>query len=98
MGSPGITDGVAYLDGLKHLETLSLIGSSVGDDGMRKIAEHASLRRLYLSGWVTPKGLAELVRMTSLEELYVRRNLKDDDLLPIGKIERAVSDFNRLLS
>jgi Leucine-rich repeat (LRR) protein len=83
--------GMASLAGMKHLETLNLFGSSVGDDGMRAIAEHGSLRRLWLSEKVTPKGFAELVRLTSLDELKLFQILDDDDLAPIGRMTNLVS-------
>ena len=88
---------MAYLDGLKHLETLSLIGSSVGDDGMRKIAELRLCGDCICPGR-SPRKNSPSYAHDLLKELFVQRKLKDDDLLPIGKIERAVSDFNRLLS
>ena len=86
--SPQITGaGMAYLDGLKHLQSLYLTGCRVGDDGMRSIAGHAILRRLHLDGSATRRGLAELVRLSSLDELRIDRGfIRDDDLVPIGQI------------
>ena len=89
---PRITGaGMAHLDGLKHLEVLSLEGSPVGDDGMKSVAGHDSLRRLYLGWPVSRKGLAELVRLKSLDELTIYGNLKDDDFVPIGQMTNLKS-------
>ncbi len=89
---PRITGaGMAHLDGLKHLEILSLEGSPVGDDGMKSVGGHDSLRRLYLGWPVSRRGLAELVRLKSLEELTIYGNLKDDDFVPIGQMTNLKS-------
>ena len=84
---PRITGaGMAHLDGLKHLKFLCLTRSEVGDDGMRSVGGHTTLQRLDLGRHVTRKGLDELVRLTSLDELKINRYLKDDDLIPIGQM------------
>ena len=83
--------GMAHLDGIEapgNPDSHGFLGRRRGD---AKNRQHASLRRLYLSGWETRKGLAELVRLTSLDELAPGRNLKDDDLLPIGKMTNLPS-------
>lgn len=83
----GITGyGMRHLDGLKQLEILEIVDPMAGDDGMRSVAGHTALRRLALDSSVTPKGLAELVPLTSLEVLFVDRSLKDEDMRCIGKI------------
>ena len=88
LSSNGITDaGMAHLGGLKRLATLYLIGSLVGDDGVRKIADHRSLRALGVGRRVTPRGLAELTRLTFLADLRVERDLGDDDMLAVGQMK-----------
>lgn len=91
--SPNITGpGMANLDALKNLRSLVVAGNRVGDSGLRSIAGHAALRELYLDTEVTPRGLAELVRLNVLEDLGIwRRPLNDGDLLPIGKITSLTS-------
>ena len=88
LSSYRVTDpGMAHLNGLKHLSSLNLIGSSVGDDGMRKVADHRSLRALGVGGRVTSHGLAELVRLTFLADLWIERDLSDDDMLAVGQMK-----------
>jgi Leucine-rich repeat (LRR) protein len=82
---------MVHLDGLKHLKLLCLTRSRVGDDGMRSIAGHASLQRLHVPGIVTRRGLAELVRLTSLEELKIDRRLTDEDLAVVGQMTNLTS-------
>ena len=50
-GVEGVNDrGIRNLEGLRHIKNLILCGTSVGDEGMRTIAELKSLRRLDLGG------------------------------------------------
>ncbi len=78
--------GMARLERLNRLEYLNLSGSSVGDDGMRSIGGHGTLRLLRLGWPVRPRGLAELARLTSLEELWIDKSVGDDDLAAIGQL------------
>ena len=87
LASEGITgESMGYLDGLDHLQSLDLIGSRVGDDGMRDIGKHTTLLSLCLGRRVTPRGLAELAPLTSLEYLRVYGGFKDADLVPVGRL------------
>jgi len=80
-----------HLDGLKKLELLNLEGSAVGDDGMKSIAGHDSLKTLAVGHLVTPKGLAELTRMTSLDYLSINTYITDDALVPVGQMTNLSS-------
>ncbi len=57
---------------LKHLKSLSLIGSKVTDKGLRCLADLPSLRQLALSSnFITPAGASSLSKIKSLELLAV---------------------------
>jgi hypothetical protein len=87
LGSTGITGaGMGHLDGLKRLEVLNLRDSMVGDDGMRSVGTHVTLKQLRLNSSVSAKGLAELVRLTSLEVIWIDRRLNDEDMRFIGQL------------
>lgn len=71
--NPGITDKSApSLLTLRRLEDLEIMDTEIGDEALRVLAAHPSLKKLSVDGtWITDEGLSALAELSVLESLGV---------------------------
>ena len=84
--TPVTDDCAPNLQGLHALEELWLFGTQVGDGGMSYIGDLTNIRRLSLSGQVSTTGLAELVGLERLEQLWLT-GVADAGLVHVGTLQ-----------
>ncbi|MEZ5940957.1 MAG: hypothetical protein R3C18_06170 [Planctomycetaceae bacterium] len=66
-----ISKGIAVVEQLPSLATLSIVCTAVGDDEMQSISQVKSLEKLYLPHHFTDKGLAKIVSLPNLISLAI---------------------------
>ena len=66
--------GLAALEGMKNLRSLSLAGSKITDGGLSHIKGLTELRRLNLGKLITDAGLEHLKDLTNMEDLDLAGN------------------------
>jgi hypothetical protein len=83
IGNKQVTDdGLAHLEGLRHLADLNLFGTKISDAGMVHLRGLLSLRVLHIGNTlVTETGLVHLKGLTNLQELELASLLVGNGLV-----------------
>ncbi len=88
-----ITDkGLAHLAGLKKLRELDLVGTPIRGDGLRHVTP--GLRKLRLFGTFTDEAMAEVAKMTDLEDLSLSEGRFTDKALAMLAALRRLKTFH----
>lgn len=79
VGARGIIEGVSKLKNLRELE---LVGSAIGDEGVRAIAQMKQLEDLKIFGRVcSPEALGDLAQLRNLRRLILSYTTVTDEVL-----------------
>jgi hypothetical protein len=88
LGNTGISDhGLIVVGRLRELESLSLLGTSIGDGGIERLT-HLRLKQLFLNRTgITDEGVRHLSHMTTLQTLVLdETQITDAALEGVGKL------------